>query len=202
MRTLASSSVAEGASAVLDRVATTASSATSTFAHQTSARPPSSGSSPQYRPKRLNAEAGSELLEYYESVWEDLHVGNEKNAKLAQRCDRVIGELNRDFEMKWNDVLTLQMLVGYIPQIKGDIEKVMESLGMFSSLETTLRTNGPFSKPSGSTNSFRRGWPLLVATSKEINLTRCTVFLVLHTVDMKQTSLDMKVTRPFNAYNP
>ena len=129
MRTLASSSVAEGASAVLDRVASTASTATSSFAQQTLPRSPSSTTSPQYQPKRLNAEAGSELLEVYESVWEDLHVRNERNAKLAQKCDRVIGELNRDYEKKWNDVLTLQMLVGNIPQINEDIEKVMKSLG-------------------------------------------------------------------------
>jgi hypothetical protein len=45
----------------------------------------SSGGSPEYRPVRVNLEAGSELLEVYQSQWEEIHVGNERNARIATR---------------------------------------------------------------------------------------------------------------------
>lgn len=71
---------------------------------------------------------------WVQNQWEELHVANEKNGKLAVKCDGIISRIHRGYEKQFQDVLTLQMLVGQIPKINAQIEDVMNSLGDLESL--------------------------------------------------------------------
>ena len=68
-----------------------------------------------------------------QNVWEELHFSNERNAKLAAKCDRKIATVHETYDKRRNDVLTLQMLVSQIPRINEQIEDIMTTLGAFFS---------------------------------------------------------------------
>ena len=91
--------------------------------------------SPQYTREWAPKEAGSKLLTYYQDRWQELHEANERNAKAALKSDRDIDKLHQRMEKKWNEVSTLQMLVGQIPKVNEQIQAVMNTLG---DLETTF----------------------------------------------------------------
>ncbi len=96
----------------------------------------SPSSSPEYRggARRCNPEAGAELLECSQRQWEEIHLANERNARMAARCDRLVAESHARYEKQWQEVTTLQMLVGQIPKINAQIEEVMAALGDLESL--------------------------------------------------------------------
>ncbi|TRY71593.1 hypothetical protein TCAL_16229 [Tigriopus californicus] len=131
VRGLSSTSVVEGANAVLDRVAGAAVAVTVPTP------------SPQYgKKKTVNLDCGSELLEFYQMQWETLHLENEKNAKRAKDTDRSIADLHAQIETQWRNTKTLQSLVGQIPKMNEEIQQIVVSLGelepLFSKVEIAL----------------------------------------------------------------
>ena len=83
------------------------------------------------KPKKKDLEAGTELLETWQNQWEVLHLNNERNAKSANKCDKLILKIKDRSQKQWNDIATLQ---SHIPQINNGIKDIMEKLGSIESM--------------------------------------------------------------------
>ena len=83
------------------------------------------------KPKKKDLEAGAELLETWQNQWEVLHLNNERNAKSADKCDKLILKIKDRSQKQWNDIATLQT---HIPQINNGIKDIMEKLGSIESM--------------------------------------------------------------------
>ena len=75
-------------------------------------------------------EAGAELLETWQNNWEVIHLNNERNAKKADKCDKLIVSIKDRTLKQWNDIATLQT---HIPQINNGIKDIMDKLGSLES---------------------------------------------------------------------
>ena len=75
-------------------------------------------------------EAGAELLETWQNNWEVIHLNNERNAKKADKCDKLIVNIKDRTLKQWNDIATLQT---HIPQINNGIKDIMDKLGSLES---------------------------------------------------------------------
>lgn len=82
-------------------------------------------------PKKKALEAGSDLLETWQCQWEDLHILNERNAKAADRCDKLISGIKKRSKQQKDDVTTL---VNHLPKVNEGIKEVMVKLGQLESL--------------------------------------------------------------------
>ena len=78
------------------------------------------------QPTKNQLEAGSELLETWQNHWEDLHLNNERNAKIAARCDQKISQVRNRTKLQWNSVTAVQ---AHIPKINSGIKHIMDKLG-------------------------------------------------------------------------
>ena len=78
------------------------------------------------QPTKNQLEAGSELLETWQNHWEDLHLNNERNAKIAARCDQKISQVRNRTKLQWNSVTAVQ---AHIPKINSGIKDIMDKLG-------------------------------------------------------------------------
>jgi len=83
------------------------------------------------QPSKNQLEAGSELLETWQNHWEDLHLNNERNAKIAARCDQKISQVRNRTKLQWNSVTAVQ---AHIPKINSGIKDIMDKLGTLESL--------------------------------------------------------------------
>ena len=81
--------------------------------------------------KRKDLEAGSALLETWQNNWEDLHIANERNAKSANRCDKLIQNLKSKSVQKKMEVVSL---VNEMPKVNRGIQEIMLKLGALESL--------------------------------------------------------------------
>ncbi len=61
--------------------------------------------------------------------WEELHRANERNARLAAKCDSLVSSVHDRLEREFGDVTTLQMLVAQIPRVNEQIKQIMQQLG-------------------------------------------------------------------------
>ena len=82
------------------------------------------------KPKKEDLEAGAELLETWQNNWEVIHLNNERNAKKADKCDKLIVNIKDRTLKQWNDIATLQT---HIPQINNGIKDIMDKLGSLES---------------------------------------------------------------------
>ena len=73
-------------------------------------------------------DAGSNLLETWQNCWEELHLGSERNAKGAARCDGLITSVKNRSEKQWCNVIALQT---HIPKVNKGIQEIMGRLGMW-----------------------------------------------------------------------
>jgi hypothetical protein len=62
------------------------------------------------QPSKDQLEAGSELLETWQNHWEDLHLNNERNAKIATRCDQKISQVRNRTKLQWNSVTAVEVV--------------------------------------------------------------------------------------------
>lgn len=65
----------------------------------------------------INFNAGCQLLEQNEQLWEDLHVANELNAKKAEECDSTIAKLNNFIGKRCIDLSDINVSLEMIPNI-------------------------------------------------------------------------------------
>ena len=82
------------------------------------------------KPKKEDLEAGAELLETWQNNWEVIHLNNERNAKKADKCDKLIVNIKDRTLKQWNDIATIQT---HIPQINNGIKDIMDKLGSLES---------------------------------------------------------------------
>merc|ERR1712241_1187899 len=82
------------------------------------------------KPKKEDLEAGAELLETWQNNWEVIHLNNERNAKKADKCDKLIVNIKDRTLKQWNGIATLQT---HIPQINNGIKDIMDKLGSLES---------------------------------------------------------------------
>ena len=92
-----------------------------------------------------NLEAGSELLEHWQLAWEDIHVANDRNAKKAANCDKLVSKIKHKNDTKWSQIMTIQNLVAtQTPIMNKEIEQAMTALAnmesLFSDVEISLLT--------------------------------------------------------------
>jgi len=76
-------------------------------------------------------DAGSNLLETWQNCWEELHLGSERNAKGAARCDGLITSVKNRSEKQWCNVIALQT---HIPKVNKGIQEIMGRLGDMESM--------------------------------------------------------------------
>lgn len=92
---------------------------------------PSDNEFARQEPKKRDLEAGSDLLETWQCQWEALHIANERNAKTADRCDRLISAIKKRSKQQKDDVNTLE---NHLPKVNQGIKEVMVKLGQLESL--------------------------------------------------------------------
>jgi len=80
---------------------------------------------------RNGLNAGGNLLETWQNCWEELHLGSERNAKAAFRCDALITTVKNRSEKQWCNVTALQ---NHVPKVNKGIQEIMERLGCMESL--------------------------------------------------------------------
>ena len=83
-------------------------------------------------PRRNELEAGSDLLETWQNLWEEVHLNNERNARSADRCDKIISQVLAKSQRQLADISTLQ---SQIPVINKGIVGIMNLL---ASIESTI----------------------------------------------------------------
>lgn len=69
------------------------------------------------RPSAVNLSAGCDILEYNESIWEEIHSVNEQNASKAQCIDLVIESLTDRVNKKLIDLSDINVSLEAIPNI-------------------------------------------------------------------------------------
>ena len=79
------------------------------------------------QPTKNHLDAGSELLETWQNHWEDLHLINERNAKIAAKCDQKISHMKKRTKQQLTAVTSIQ---SHIPKINSGIKEIMDKLGM------------------------------------------------------------------------
>ena len=67
------------------------------------------------------------MLETWQNHWEDLHLINERNAKIAAKCDQKISHMKKRTKQQLNAVTSIQT---HIPKINSGIKEIMDKLGM------------------------------------------------------------------------
>lgn len=68
-------------------------------------------------PGAINLSAGCDILEYNESIWEEIHSVNEQNASKAQCVDLVIESLTNRLNKKLVDLSDINVSLEAIPNI-------------------------------------------------------------------------------------
>jgi len=98
------------------------------------ANPTASGTSATQL-SRNKVRAGSEILDHWQTCWEQIHKANEKNIKKANRCEKLISEVKAKTCDQWSNVMTLQGLVGsHVPLIANELQTAMSRLGEMESI--------------------------------------------------------------------
>ena len=115
-----------------DRLFSLTAPTSASSAHNQQASPQYAGRGGQNRPKKR---AGAKLLAIYEDEWAEIHEANEKNAKLASKCDVIIEKMHADAEKKCAECATLTMLAAQIPRLNEQLSEAMRLLG---DLETSF----------------------------------------------------------------
>ncbi|KAG1655428.1 Dysbindin-A [Nymphon striatum] len=86
----------------------------------------------QYRPSRqrnCDFNAGSEILQEYQSLWKEIHENSEKNAKTADESDRIITDICSVVEKEWTQIKQLNYEVCMLPQLTNGIQELMTKIG-------------------------------------------------------------------------
>lgn len=76
----------------------------------------------------INFNAGCQLLEQNEQLWEELHLTNELNAKRAEECDLIIGQLNDSVSKSCTDLSDINVSLEMIPNILQTLENCSASI--------------------------------------------------------------------------
>lgn len=76
----------------------------------------------------INFNAGCQLLEQNEQLWEELHEANELNAKKAEECDSKIAQLNDSVDKRCIDLSDINVSLEMIPNILQALENCSASI--------------------------------------------------------------------------
>lgn len=93
----------------------------------------------EYRTVNLNA--GADILQRYQTEWQDGHQLAEENAAKAQAIDEVIGSLHVTFEKQWTGITQLNTTMAAIPQVISSTQTLMEQLGNLQELFDEVEHN-------------------------------------------------------------
>lgn len=70
----------------------------------------------------INFCTGCKLLERNETIWEELHLANESNAKKAETCDTIISTVSESIRKRCVDLSDINVSLEIIPNIVQTIE--------------------------------------------------------------------------------
>lgn len=92
--------------------------------------------------RKVNYNAGGELLLKYQNEWSELHKLSEENAVQAQVVDDLITKLHTECQKSWTSMNAAAMVLASVPQILADVQGLMTQLGTltetFEEVETGL----------------------------------------------------------------
>lgn len=78
-------------------------------------------------------------------AWEELHTSNERNARKAAKCDKLIAQIKHKTDSQWSQIMTIQNLLSSpqtLPTVRKEVEAAMETLAgmeaLFSDVEISL----------------------------------------------------------------
>ncbi|XP_064466428.1 dysbindin protein homolog isoform X2 [Ornithodoros turicata] len=84
--------------------------------------------------ERRLTNAGAELLHYYQSTWEEIHNGNEENAKKAEEVDTLIDTMHCQFHQQLSWMQQLNQQLGQLPKLQQNVQDLMKTIGELEGL--------------------------------------------------------------------
>jgi len=79
--------------------------------------------------RKVNYNAGADILHRFQLQWNELHELAEENAGKAQEADILISSVYEKLQHEWNNITCLNSTLAYIPKINNAIQDLMDQIG-------------------------------------------------------------------------
>lgn len=79
--------------------------------------------------RKVNYDAGADVLHRFQLQWNELHELAEENAGKAQEVDALIYSIYEKLQHEWNSITCLNSTLAYIPKINNSIQDLMDQIG-------------------------------------------------------------------------
>ncbi|XP_011501786.1 PREDICTED: dysbindin protein homolog [Ceratosolen solmsi marchali] len=79
--------------------------------------------------RKVNYDAGADILHHFQMEWNNLHELSEENAQKAQEADALITTIHEKLEFQWNCMSALNSSLAEIPKINNTVETLINKIG-------------------------------------------------------------------------